>query len=130
MPIEIIKLNRDFVFGFRATGRIESEEIDEIAAAIRKTRREHRRLRMYAEIESGWRMGPKAWVKDFLHGLRNAFGFEAAAVVTDQRPIAGMVRMAGLLPGFKARSFPTADREEAREWITSEDLSRPEQGTD
>jgi hypothetical protein len=127
MPLERITFDRDDVFGFRATGRIEAEDVDEIAAEIRKTRRERNRLRMYAEIESNWRMGPKAWSRDFLHGLRNAFGFRAAAIVTDHGWLERAAGMAGWLPGLKVRVFPADQPEAARAWITSDDLDAPEE---
>lgn len=126
MPLERITFERDDVFGFRATGRIEAEDVDAIAAEIRKTRRAQKRLRLYAEIESDWRMGPKAWFKDSVHGLRNAFGFRAAAIVTDQEWMARSAGMAGWLPGLKVRVFPSDQTDAARAWITSDELGKPE----
>jgi hypothetical protein len=129
MPLERITFEREDVFGFRVTGRIEAEDVDEIAREIRDARREQKRLRMYAEIESDWRMGPKAWFRDLIAGLRNGFGFRAAAVVTDQDWLARAAGTARWLPGLKVRTFPSHQAEEARAWITSDDLGTPEEPT-
>jgi hypothetical protein len=129
MPLERITFERSDVVGFRATGRIESEDVDEIAREIRRVRREQKRLRMYAEIEPDWRMGPKAWFKDVMAGLRNSFGFRAAAIVTDQAWPARAAGTAGWLPGLKVRTFPTDQAEAARAWITSDELGSPEEPT-
>lgn len=130
MPIERIPFERAEVFGFRAAGRIEAEDVDEIAGEIRRARADQKRLRLYAEIEPDWRMGPKAWAKDFLHSLRNAFGFRVAAIVTDEAWMARAARMTGWLPGLKVRTFPVDERETARTWIASDELATPKKTTD
>jgi len=87
--LELIPFEEGNIIGLRLNGKIEDEEFDETVAKIEEKLKEHKKLRVYAEIEEIGGMSFEAWIK-----------------MADK-----------IFPHIEVKHFSTDEKEEAKEWL-------------
>jgi len=116
--IELIPFDEGNVIGFRLKGKIEDNEFDEIVSLMEKRLTEHKKLRVYAEIEEFKGMSVNTFMKDIHYGLKHWRDFDKEAVVSDKGWLKAWVKFAGsLFPGIEVKHFSFEEIEEAKKWI-------------
>lgn len=116
--LEIIPFEEGSIIGFHLKGKIEDNEFDEIVSLMEERLREHKKLRVYAEIEEFKGMSVNTFMKDIHYGLRHWRDFDKEAIVSDKGWLKAWVKLAGsIVPGVEVKHFSFDEREEAKEWV-------------
>jgi hypothetical protein len=116
--IEIIPFEEGNIIGFHLNGRIEDEEFDEAVAKMEEMLKEHRKLRVYAEIEKIGGMSFESWMKNIHFKFKHWRDFEKEAIVSDKGWLESWVGIADkLFPHMEVKHFSTDEKEEAKEWL-------------
>lgn len=106
------------IIGIRIKGKITEDEFDEVIERFEKKFENHKKVRLYVEIEDFGGMEIKAFFKDLKFGLKNFKRFEREAVVTDRKWAQQFANISDpLVPTVEVKSFPFADRDKAKAWI-------------
>jgi hypothetical protein len=116
--LEIIPFEEGSIIGFRLKGKIEDNEFDEIVSLMEKRLREHKKLRVYAEIEEFKGMSVNTFMKDIHYGLKHWRDFDKEAIVSDKGWLKAWVGFAGsIVPGVEVKHFSFEEIEKAKEWV-------------
>jgi hypothetical protein len=116
--LEIIPFDEGNIIGFRLSGKMEDEEFDEIVSLMDERLMEHKKLRVYAEVEEFKGMSVNTFMKDLHYSLRHWRDVEKEAVVSDKGWLKAWVEIAGsIVPGVEVKFFPFEETAKAKEWI-------------
>ena len=116
--LEIIPFEEANIIGFRLKGKIEDNEFDEIVSLMEERLKEHKKLRVYAEIEEFKGMSVNTFMKDIHYGLKHWRDVEKEAVVSDKGWIKSWIRFASkIVPYIEVRVFSFEEKEEAKAWV-------------
>lgn len=119
--IELLPSGATHVAAFRASGRVNVDDLQQAIDAIEEVKKAQPRVSIYAEIDDMRWMTATALLRDLGYGLSQLGDlqhFYRAAVVTDRqwiRPIAQIETL--LFRPLEVRVFATQDKEAAREWV-------------
>lgn len=119
--IELLPSGAIHVVAFRASGRVNVDDLQQAIDAIEEVKKAQPRVSIYAEIDDMRWMTATALLRDLGYGLSQLGDlqhFYRAAVVTDRqwiRPIAQIETL--LFRPLEVRVFATQDKEAAREWV-------------
>lgn len=111
------------VLAYHVEGKVEREDVDRVFAEMDRKLASDEKLRVYAEVESMTGVSLDALWQDVRLGIQRWSALsriDRAALVTDL----GWLRRATiwedrLLRGIHLRTFPLAERDEARAWVRS-----------
>lgn len=116
--LEIIPFEEGNIIGFRLSGKMEDDEFDEIVVRMEGMLKEHKKLRIYAEVEEFKGMSVNTFMKDIHYGLKHWRDIEKEAVVSDKGWIKSWAGFASsLIPNIEVRCFSFEQKDEAKEWI-------------
>ncbi len=116
--LEVIPFGEGNIIGFRLKGKIEDNEFDEIVRTMEERLKEHKKLRIYAEIEEFKGMSVNTFMKDIHYSLKHWRDFDKEAVVSDKGWLKTWVEIAGsLFPGIEVKHFSFEEKEKAKEWV-------------
>ncbi len=116
--IEAIPFEEGNIIGLRLKGKIEDAEFDEIVRLIEERLKEHKKLRIYAEIEEFKGMSVNTFMKDIHYGLKHWRDFDKEAIVSDKGWLKAWVEISGsIIPGVEVKHFSFEEIEKAKEWI-------------
>ena len=116
--LELIPFEEGNIIGFRLRGRIEDESFDETAAKMEEMLEEHKKLRVYAEIEEIGGMSVNTLMKDIHFKLKHFTDFEKEAIVSDKGWLEAWISIADkIFPHIEVKHFSTSEKEEAKEWL-------------
>ena len=116
--LEAIPFEEGNIIGFRLKGKIEDNEFDEIVSIMEQRLKEHKKLRVYAEIEEFKGMSVNTFMKDIHYSLKHWRDFDKEAVVSDKGWLKTWVEIAGsLFPGIEVKHFSFEEKEKAKEWV-------------
>jgi|GEM_PF-3977579 len=117
--IELISAELDpRVFAITIRGPVERPDLDAVAAAFEEKLKEHKPVRVYAEVEQTASLSPAALFEDLRLGLQHFQDVERVAIIVDETWTALLAQFAELVPGLDVRRFSSAERAQAREWIS------------
>ena len=109
------------VVAIRVTDRLTAADVDLAITAVETALQLHDRVSMYAEIEGAFSMTLAGFYRDLRYGLshiRDLHRFYRAAVVTDNKWLATVVRVEGLVfAQIEMKVFPSIEREAAWRWV-------------
>lgn len=116
--LEIIPFEEGNIIGFRLSGKMEDDEFDEIVVRMGGMLKEHKKLRVYAEVEEFKGMSVNTFMKDIHYSLKHWRDIEKEAVVSDKGWLKAWVGFAGsLVPGIEVKHFSFEEIEKAKEWV-------------
>ena len=116
--LEIIPFEEGNIIGLRLNGKIEDEEFDETVAKIEEMLKEHKKLRVYAEIEEIGGMSVNTFMKDMHFKFKHFLDFEKEAVVSDKGWLEAWIKIADkIFPHIEVKHFSTDEKKEAKEWL-------------
>lgn len=125
--IEIIDFKEKDIVGFRFDGEIEKADIRRVWKELEEKLEANGKLRFYAE-GGNFRLtdiSPDALVEDFRQWLKNPGSItkmERAALVTDQKWLRTLADVEfSLIPTMSGGTFSTAEKEQAVEWLKSDE---------
>lgn len=119
--IEIIKGLSPATAGFRATGKVTSEdyegvlmpEVNRISKAFPKIN-----FLLILDTEVGnYSLG--AWIDDALVGLKHLFKWHRVAIISDQKMIKKITDVFGHLVPGEYKGFQKEELEEAKKWVSA-----------
>ena len=111
----------DNVLAFVCHGRVTKLDYDSVLVpAVRTALMDHAKMRLYYETAADFAgIEPGAAWEDFKIGIEHLTRWERMAVVTDVEWIKYTFRFFSFLMPGEMRTFPRAQRTEARAWLTS-----------
>ena len=116
--LELIPFEEGNIIGFRLSGRIEDESFDEAAAKMEEMLKEHKKLRVYAEIEEIGGMSVNTFMKNIHFKLKHFTDFEKEAIVSDKSWLETWISIADkIFPHIEVKHFSPEEKEEAKEWL-------------
>ena len=116
--LEIIPFEEGNIIGFHLSGKMEDDEFDGIVVRMEGMLKEHKKLRIYAEVEEFKGMSVNTFMKDIHYGLKHWRDIEKEAVVSDKGWLKAWVGFAGsLVPGVEVKHFSFEEIEKAKEWV-------------
>ena len=116
--LEVIPFEKGNVIGFYLKGKMEDNEFDEVVKIMEERLKEHKKLRVYAEIEEFKGMSVNTFMKDIHYSLKHWRDIEKEAVVSDKGWLKAWVKIAGsFFPGIEVKHFSFEEKDEARQWV-------------
>lgn len=116
--LELIPFEEGNIIGFRLSGKMEDDEFDEIVVRMEGMLKEHKKLRVYAEVEDFKGMSVNTFMKDLHYSLKHWRDFDKEAVVSDKGWIKSWAGFASsLIPNIEVRCFSFEQKDEAKEWV-------------
>ncbi|WP_338876747.1 STAS/SEC14 domain-containing protein [Spirosoma sp. SC4-14] len=115
--IKALDLNDDRILGYRIEGKITAAELKPLFARVEEKKREHKKMRVYAEYVRMNGLSLGAIWEDIKFDITHFTDFEKVAVVTDTDWVGITGKAAGLIPGLEVRLFSCSEQEQAHEWI-------------
>jgi hypothetical protein len=116
--LELIPFDEGNIIGFHLSGKMEDKEFDEIVSLMEERLKEHKKLRIYAEIEEFKGMSVNTFMKDLHYSLKHWRDVEREAVVSDKGWLKTWVEIAGsIVPGVEVKHFSFEEVEKAKEWV-------------
>ncbi len=110
------------VVAIRVADLLTGADVDNAIKAVEIALEHHDRVSMYAEIEGVFSITLTGLYHDLRYGLSHLHElhrFYRAAVVTDNKWLATVVRVEGLLfAQIEMKVFPPSDREAAWQWVS------------
>jgi len=111
------------VLGFRASGRVTLDELDQVTQAVHAALGRHEPLNFYVELEDDFegldRDAARQGRQDALGiGLRHRKSWQRLALVTDQDWVRNYLNAFGSMVPGELRVFEPGRRGEARSWLT------------
>jgi hypothetical protein len=120
--IEVLPDFPDGVVAMRCAGQVTRQDYEQVVIpTLEPALQQHRKLRMYCQVDSLSGMSPGAMWDDARVGLGALTRWERVAVVTDIDWIGKATKLFAFLMPLAVRLFPLADAEKAREWIVASD---------
>lgn len=118
--IERIEGLGDDVVGFVAKGKVTGADYEQVLIpAIEATLREHDKLSLLYVLGDEFDGYDTAAIWDDTKiGMRHLSAWQRIAVVTDHDAYAHMVRGFGFLLPAQVRVFPTAELDDAKDWVS------------
>ncbi len=116
--LEIIPFEEGNIIGFRLSGKMEDDEFDKVVGLLEERLKEHKKLRVYAEVEEFKGMSVNTFMKDLHYSLKHWRDFDKEAVVSDKGWLKTWVNIAGpLFPHIDVKHFSFEEKEKAKEWV-------------
>jgi len=116
--LEIIPFEEGNIIGFRLSGKMADDEFDELISRMEGVLKEHKKLRVYAEMEEFKGMSVNTFMKDLHYGLKHWRDIEREAVVSDKGWIKSWIGFASkIVPHIEVRVFSFEESEKAKEWV-------------
>lgn len=116
--IDIIDTGADNILGCRVNGRIEKEDIEKITELVEEKLKDHKKLRIYVEVEKIGLIKPEALFKDIQLAVKHFKKFEKKAVVTDKKWAMKITPIIDkLFPNIDLKCFESSKKAEAQEWV-------------
>jgi hypothetical protein len=110
------------VVAIRVADRLTGADVDNAIKAVETALEHHDRVSMYAEIEGAFSITLVGLYRDLRYGLSHLHElhrFYRAAVVTDNKWLATVVRVEGLLfAQIEMKVFAPSEREAAWRWVS------------
>lgn len=104
------------------SGQITGKDMDTVIKAVEAALLHNERVSLYAEVEKSISFTAEAFFKDLRYGfskLRELKRFYRAAVITNNKWLATLVRVEGLVfSQIEIKVFPTSEREAAINWAS------------
>ncbi|WP_052383881.1 STAS/SEC14 domain-containing protein [Litchfieldella xinjiangensis] len=119
--IELLPSDAPHVVAFRASGRVDVNDLQQGIDAIEAVKKLHSRISVYAEIDDMRWMTATALLRDFGYGLSQLGDlnhYYRVAVVSDRswvRPVTELESR--LLSSPEVRAFATQDKAAAKAWV-------------
>ncbi|MEW6143589.1 MAG: STAS/SEC14 domain-containing protein [Thermodesulfobacteriota bacterium] len=116
--LEIIPFDEGNIIGFRLSGKMEDDEFDKLVGMMEEMLKEHKKLRVYAEVEAFKGMSVNTFMKDLHYSLKHWRDVEREAVVSEKGWMKTWVDFASkLVPNVEVKFFPFEEKEEAKAWV-------------
>ena len=116
--IDLIPIPSDKVVGLRISGRIEKADMEKTIKAIEEKLLAHKKISIYAEIESFEGVSFAALVEDIKFGFPHLKDFEKKAVVSEKQWIEKLATVGDkVFPSIEVRHFSFDQKDEALKWV-------------
>ncbi len=119
--IELLPPGAAHVVAFRASGRVDADDLQQAIDATEEVKKSHPRVSLYAEIDEMRWMTATAVLRDLGYGLTQLGDlqhFYRIAVVTDRRWVRPIAQLeTHLFKPLEVRVFSNHDKEAAKEWV-------------
>jgi SpoIIAA-like len=111
------------VLGFRASGRVTVNELDQVTQAVNAALGRHEPLNFYIELADDFEGLDRDAARQGRHdalavGLRHRKSWQRLALVTDQDWVRNYLNAFGSIVPGELRVFEPSRRGEARSWLT------------
>ncbi len=127
---ETIAVNVDHVVAIRVCGRLSDEDYAKFLPVLEALIKREGPVSLYVDMEDfeGWE--PKAAWDDLKFGVAHDVDFRRIAVVCDKKWIRWMIKLSAVFFAAEMRCFPVTEKQEAMDWIMSEEKQITDQNKD
>ncbi|MCF8235016.1 MAG: STAS/SEC14 domain-containing protein [Bacteroidales bacterium] len=118
---KILDMTKDNLIAFRVEGRIEKSDYDKINALLKKTEKEHDKVKLYIDLEDIDKIEPKALWEDFKTYFSHIGKVKKVAVVGQGGIGKTFTKLANPFAKAEVKFFLYKETIEARNWIMEEE---------
>jgi predicted component of type VI protein secretion system len=120
--IELLPTKTDNTIAFSISGKIDTNDFDRVANAIKQKLTTYNKLRVYAEVNSFDGISLKAFLKDLQFSFQHLKNFEKEAIVSEKEWLQKLVSVSDkLFPSIEVKHFSFAEKDKALDWILRDD---------
>jgi hypothetical protein len=123
MPVELQETNEGKIVEVKATGKLTSEDYGHFVPEVERLLKLHGHIRLLFEMRDfhGWAAG--AMWQDLKFGVKHFRDIERLAMVGDKKWEKGMAIFCKPFTTAQIRYFDTAQLDEARSWLETDQPS-------
>jgi len=120
--LQLLEESKDDLVAIRISGHVDKNDYAVMLPVLEERIKQHHKINVYAELQDVEAYTLKALWEDVKFDIRHAADFRKAAIVGEQKWLDMLTTVASPFTTAKVRYFNFKDRDQALEWVKSEDI--------